>query len=246
MITKAQPVPERLPHKTAVLFFITSLLVCTFAFIITPATYGMNVDTGQVRVLDQATTGKKGGGPAKWLLKPDAKVPHLSPLRRKNRFADSADIQLISSVRVPNMFSYAVVQQPENDPYYVSSSSKLVTEFGMARQYNNIGLIAHNNLAGSLFKDLTLGQEIYITHQDSHADRYIVSAIYRFQALEPDKVESRFKNLDSGQILDASELFNQMYTGAPHLTFQTCIEALGNPSWGRLFVIAVPAPKNAD
>jgi hypothetical protein len=142
---------------------------------------------------------------------------------------------------VPNLFSYDIVQQPESDPYYVSPSSNLITEFGLAKQYGTIGLIAHNNLAGSLFKDLNLGQEVYIVHESRHTDRYIVSAIYRFQALESTNPESHFVNLDSGEILTASEVFTQMYTGSPHLTFQTCINARGDASWGRLFVIAVPA-----
>lgn len=146
----------------------------------------------------------------------------------------------IRSVSVPKLFSYAVVQQPEDKPYYVSSSKSLVTEFGLAKKYGTIGLLAHNNLAGKSFKYLNLGQEISIVHKDGHPERYIVSAIYRFQALESTNTESRFVDLDSKEVLTATELFNKMYTGEPHLTFQTCIYAKGDPSWGRLFVIAVP------
>ena len=151
---------------------------------------------------------------------------------------------LIRSVSAPKIFSYDVVQQPENDPFSVSSSKHLVTEFGLAKQYGTIGLLAHNNLAGKSFKYLNLGQEIYIVHKDGHPERYIVSAIYRFQALESTDTESRFVDLDSKKILTATELFNKMYTGAPHLTFQTCICARGDPSWGRLFVIALPAAES--
>jgi hypothetical protein len=125
--------------------------------------------------------------------------------------------------------------------YYVSSSRNLVTEFGLARKYGTIGLVAHNNLAGSLFKDLLLGDEIRIVYKDGHTARYTVSAIYRFRALEPTNIESRFVDLDSKKIYSATELFQRMYTGTPHLTFQTCIYASGNSSWGRLFVIALPA-----
>ncbi len=32
------------------------------------------------------------------------------------------------------------------------------------------------------------------------------------------------------------------YTGAGHVTFQTCIIKDGNPSWGRFFVTAIPIP----
>jgi hypothetical protein len=147
---------------------------------------------------------------------------------------------LIHSVSVPNTFSYAVVQQPEDDDYYVSSSKKLVTEFALARKYNNIGLLAHNNLAGYVFKDITLGQEIHILYTDGRTDRYTVSAIYRFQALESTDTESRFVDLETGNILTATEVFTSMYMGAPHITLQTCIAAKGDASWGRLFVIALP------
>ncbi len=146
----------------------------------------------------------------------------------------------IRSVSAPKMFSYHVVQQPESDPFYVSPSENQVTEFGLAQKYGNVGLIAHNNLAGNLFNALNLGQEVQVVYGDGHTVRYTVSAIYRFRAMEPTKTESRFVDLNSSQILSATELFNQMYTGAPHLTFQTCIEAKGDASWGRLFVIATP------
>jgi hypothetical protein len=35
-------------------------------------------------------------------------------------------------------------------------------------------------------------------------------------------------------------MFKRVYFSNRHVTFQTCIEAEGNLSWGRLFVIAVP------
>jgi hypothetical protein len=35
-------------------------------------------------------------------------------------------------------------------------------------------------------------------------------------------------------------MFKRVYLGDRHVTFQTCIKAYGNQSWGRMFVIAVP------
>jgi len=40
--------------------------------------------------------------------------------------------------------------------------------------------------------------------------------------------------------LTAEQLFNRVYRGDRHVTFQTCIDANGDISWGRLFVIAIP------
>ena len=38
----------------------------------------------------------------------------------------------------------------------------------------------------------------------------------------------------------AGQMFKRAYLGDRHVTFQTCLEAYGNNSWGRLFIIAVP------
>jgi hypothetical protein len=164
----------------------------------------------------------------------------LSHPFRVYKSAENGNMGLISRVLAAGTFSYTVVQQPENDPYYVSSASDLVTEFGLAEKYGVIGLIAHNNLAGSRFGKLSLGQEIQILYQDGHTNRYTVSGIYRFRALESTDAESRFQDLNSTETITAAELFGRMYTGAPHVTFQTCIYANGDNSWGRLFVIALP------
>lgn len=146
----------------------------------------------------------------------------------------------VQRVTVPNLFSYDVVQQPEDNPYYVSSKRNMVTEFRLAQKYGNVGLIAHNDLAGSLFSNLDVGQEIQVTYKNGQIHRYTVNAIYRFQALEPNKTGSRFVDLGSKRVFSATEVFQQMYTGEPHITLQTCIDANGNKSWGRLFVIALP------
>jgi hypothetical protein len=42
------------------------------------------------------------------------------------------------------------------------------------------------------------------------------------------------------ETLTAEQMFKRVYLGDRHVTFQTCIKAYGNQSWGRMFVIAVP------
>jgi hypothetical protein len=160
--------------------------------------------------------------------------------------SNEQESKLIRRVFVPRAFSYAVVQQPEGNPYYVSKAKDLVTEFSLPKRYGVIGLMAHNHLAGNQFERLTLGQEIQIDYEDGHTDRYIVSEITRFRALEPTNPDSLFEDLESGTILSAAELFDRMYTGAPHVTFQTCIYSSGDNSWGRLFVIATPATATTE
>jgi len=41
-------------------------------------------------------------------------------------------------------------------------------------------------------------------------------------------------------------MFDRAYEGGRHVTFQTCIAAEGNSSWGRLFIIAAPKPALAS
>ena len=150
------------------------------------------------------------------------------------------DTNTISSILVPNVFFYYVVQQPANSPDYVSPLENLLTEFGLPKKYGNVGLLAHNYLAGDSFDELSIGQKIYLFYEDGHADRLTVSKVFHFRALEPDDIHSQFEDLDTGEILTAGEVFVRMYTGATHLTLQTCIYANGDHSWGRLFVIAEP------
>ncbi|MCL4257202.1 MAG: hypothetical protein KJZ53_01585, partial [Anaerolineales bacterium] len=55
-------------------------------------------------------------------------------------------------VYVEGQFQYPVVQQPGNDPAWVTSNFGEVTEFRIVRQHTgNDGLIAHNYLAGGSF-----------------------------------------------------------------------------------------------
>ena len=63
---------------------------------------------------------------------------------------------------------------------------------------------------------------------------------YRFQALDPYSPYSDFVDLSTGETQSVGEVFELVYTGGDHVTFQTCIENSGNPSWGRLFVIVTP------
>jgi hypothetical protein len=48
------------------------------------------------------------------------------------------------------------------------------------------------------------------------------------------------------EILSAQQMFERAYAGVRHLTFQTCIAARGNSSWGRLFVVATPKPADSN
>jgi len=152
----------------------------------------------------------------------------------------SGEADVIQGVYVSDTLAFPVVQQPADDPYYVSNHDGEVTQFDTATQYGNIGLLAHNNLSGRSFSRLSVGQEVELVYGDGRIEKFVITEVLHFQALQPQSQQSTFLNLDNSETLSANQMFNRVYTGSHHLTFQTCIKANGNMSWGRLFVVATP------
>lgn len=151
---------------------------------------------------------------------------------------------VLRGVYADKVLAFPIVQQPSGNAAYVSNTDGKVTQFGMASQFGNIGLLAHNHLAGKSFSQLAVGQEIRLVYGDARIEYFVVKEVLKFRALQPTSVYSSFKNLDKDETLTAEQMFKRVYTGDRHVTFQTCIEANGQLSWGRLFVIAVPKDKS--
>jgi hypothetical protein len=147
---------------------------------------------------------------------------------------------VLRGVYVADILALPVIQQPTGKAGYVSSNDGEITQFGMAAQFGNVGLLAHNNLSGKFFSKLAVGQEVRLVYGDGKVEYFVVSQILQYQALEPTSPYSSFRDTTNGEKLSAEQLFKKVYQGDRHVTFQTCIEAQGNLSWGRLFVIAVP------
>jgi hypothetical protein len=152
----------------------------------------------------------------------------------------NGEADVLRGVYVAGVLALPVVQQPPDDPYYVSSHDGEVTQFSIASQYGNIGLLAHNNLSGRSFSKLSIGQQVELVYGDGRIEKFVITEVLRFQALQPQSQWSSFLDLDHSQTLLATQMFNRVYSGSHHLTFQTCIKANGNMSWGRLFVLAMP------
>jgi hypothetical protein len=148
----------------------------------------------------------------------------------------------VVGVHSDEFFSLPVMQQPPNNPGYVSSQTGVVTQFAMASRGGSTGLLAHNTADGGLFYSLTEGQQITLVLGDGALQHYMVTDVRRFQALTPSSPNSNFRDLDaSGPLLSSRQLFNQIYsTQSDQLVLQTCISMSGTPNWGRLFVIATP------
>lgn len=152
-------------------------------------------------------------------------------------FADS-DSGRLRGFYVEDMMANLVVQQPKNAPNFVSSQRNVLTQFSLADEAGNIGLLAHNNLAGRNFESLHLGEMITLVYGGGRVETYVITRIYRYQALTPTSGHSRLMDLKTQVIYRAEDVFDMMYAGEKHVTLQTCIEKDGNENWGRLFLIA--------
>lgn len=149
----------------------------------------------------------------------------------------------VESVRVDGVLDLPVVQQPKGDTNYVSPKNGELTQFATVSQYGNIGLLAHNYLSGKMISRLVAGQVVHILYSDGSTESFVITEILRYQALDPKSPYSSFQDLDDEtEALSVGQMFDRVYAGERHLTFQTCIAQDGISSWGRLFVVAMPKP----
>ncbi|HEY70571.1 MAG TPA: hypothetical protein G4O08_08315 [Anaerolineae bacterium] len=168
-------------------------------------------------------------------------LPHRAPLNEFVYQVANGRANQVVGLFADKILSFPVLQQPADNPGYVTHQPNTVTQFGMASQYGSTGILAHNTLAGLLFYYLTDGQQISLVYGDGSVQHFIVTDVLHVQALNPHSAYSSFVDLDhGGSILSAEQLFYQVYATENRLVLQTCLFNKGNPSWGRLFVIAAP------
>ena len=149
----------------------------------------------------------------------------------------------VVGVYVPGEFALPVRQQPAGQPEYVSAEQNVVTQFATPSKYGSVGLLAHNYLSGGQFYQLHANQNVVLVYGDGRLEHYHIASIEAFQALKPTSPFSEFVNLadPNRKVLTSADLFNSVYTTSHQLVFQTCIEVGGEPSWGRMFIIATLA-----
>lgn len=161
-----------------------------------------------------------------------------------DRFVDqvkNGNAEQVVGVYIDNILSLRVVQQPPDDPNYVSNIKGVATQFSLAYTVaGNIGLLAHNYLSGALFFNIKQGDLAQLVYGDGRVDDYEVTDYREYQALTPNSPTSEFIDLTSGEQLSANDLFSRIYTGEHRLVFQTCINQDNVDTWGRLFVLSFP------
>ncbi len=147
----------------------------------------------------------------------------------------------VTGIYIADVMAMPVVQQPANQPGFVSTTPETLTQYAAAAKYGTTGLLAHNTLAGSTFASLSHGALITLVYGDGHTQRYVVSKVKKYQALAPTSAYSQFIDLAQPyHTLTSTDLFNQTYKLGNVLILQTCIANGNEASWGRLFVIAEP------
>lgn len=177
---------------------------------------------------------------------PDVRVIEVAtPMPQLNEFTAelwTGDPHQVVGVYAQPFFALRVVPQVTGDPSYVSMQSGQATLFGPASQFGTTGLLAHYELSGSLFFRLSIGQTVEVVYGNGEYRAHTITGTRRFRALSPTDPYSYFLNLDSpaSSPISSTELFYEIYAPGDRLVLQTCLPAEGNPSWGRLFVIAIP------
>lgn len=171
----------------------------------------------------------------------DANPNELPTLEEFAAQVGNGEAYELQGVYAPGLFAYWVVQQPSGSPLFVSKAENTLTQFALAAdQFDSIGLLAHNYLAGADFPLLEAGQKLHLIYGDGDIKTFIVRQKLSYQALQPESPKSDFIDLLTGERLSASQLAWKIYNRPGEVVLQTCIAANGNPSWGRLFVIAEP------
>lgn len=220
-------------------FFFQAIQICilTFALFVSPAPVRALSSTAMRAV---SRTGNAPSQPQN--IFPEGGISETALPDYKSFFesVQNGEKGILRGVYVPGVLALPIVQQPVGNPGFVSQNNDEITQFSMAAEVGNVGLLAHNYLSGTVFFNISVGQEVRLIYGDGAVEYYIVDQIFQYQALQPYSPNSNFRDLETNLTITAEELFRLVYRGERHVTFQTCIEANGIGSWGRIFIIAHP------
>jgi hypothetical protein len=197
----------------------------------------------KVELLPVSVTALGAASPVVEAHYPSGKIAGTTSAANYHNFIDpllNGQAGEVVGVIAPGLFMLPVHQQPAGQPEYVDRENNVLTEFSLPKKYGSTGLLAHNYLSGNLFYSIRDKQDIYLVFGDGRMEHYRVNRIASFQALKPNSPFSDFVDLSNpdGGKMTSADLFNQVYTTQHQLVFQTCIDAYGEPSWGRLFITA--------
>lgn len=161
----------------------------------------------------------------------------VPPLRNFIETITNGEADTLRGVYISMVMALPIIQQPDGNSKFISENNSTATQFNMAAREGNVGLLAHNYLAGGFFFDIQNGDEIILIFGNGRTEIFIVEGINQYEAL-PYGV---YRDTNTQDLISTGALFSIMYDGEYHVTLQTCIENNGNLNWGRLFITAKPA-----
>lgn len=169
------------------------------------------------------------------LWRTDAKNESLSELIA--RLVNRQDLFQLG-VYVPGVMALPVIQQPVDNNLFVSTKGSVLTQFNEASMNGILGILAHNFLAGGLFYEIGLGEDIWIVKGIDTFTHYRVSSIEQYQRVKKAGAPDEYIDLSTNEELSTREVFSRYYDGEHHLTLQTCLERNGDGDWGLTFIVA--------
>jgi hypothetical protein len=154
----------------------------------------------------------------------------------------NGNAEQVTGLWLPNLTGLVVQEQPAGQPGFVTDQPGTVTNFQLAADYGSMGLLAHVYLAGAFFNTLDVNHIITIVYGDGSMDKYRVTEIRQYQALDPDNTLTDFTSIDNwGKKISQEDLFYEVYSHPGRLILQTCIVNNNDNLWGRKFIIAEKA-----
>lgn len=151
---------------------------------------------------------------------------------------DEADT--LVGIYVKDIMALQIVQQPGGDPVYIERMEGTATQFQQASLFGATGLLAHNDLSGRYFFEITPGTDLILVYGNGSTSRYTVSEIGDYQRLSLTDLRSDFVDLATNEKKSTDELFAHYYQQEQALTLQTCIAQNGILDWGVRFILARP------
>jgi hypothetical protein len=94
-----------------------------------------------------------------------------------SKSVQNGDAKALRGVYVEDVLALPIIQQPSGNPAFVSNNDGEITQFGMASQYGNLGLLAHNHLSGESFSDLLIGQQVRLVYGDGKIETFVITEI---------------------------------------------------------------------
>jgi hypothetical protein len=139
---------------------------------------------------------------------PTAAIPQPSATPREKLFFDRVlsmrskmdNPDQVVGVYVDNVLALRVLQQPANNPAFVSTVDGTATQFLLASRWRVTSGCWHTTiLSGDLFFQLQPGDIVQLIYGDGSVDEYEVREIQQYQALSPNSPYSDLLTMSNGE-----------------------------------------------